>query len=97
MSEEKLKWPTIPFESVVKIEVSGGMYARIMQLTQELAQEKGPEEFAKILEHLKNGKERTRFEYHLVTVMALIKEIEEKAEEQKVTVMVDAKDIKFSI
>lgn len=98
MSEEKkYEWPTIPFESIVKIEVSGGMYVRIVQLVQELGQEKGLEEFEKILKHLKNGKERNRFEYHLVTAISLLTEIEKQAAEQNVIVMVDTKDIKFSI
>lgn len=76
-------------DKIVNIQVSGAFYARIHQLMYYFASKKSPEEFAKLLSEMSSREPLDNDEYHLLTTLCLLKEIEDKGREQKLTEMVD--------
>ncbi len=80
MSTKKVE--TIPFETVVDIQISGAFYARIQNLLMHLSMQHPQEDFVKALERLKNAEPTNEFEYHLLTLLTLSQEIEAKAKLQ---------------
>jgi len=78
------KIPTIPFDVKIDITVGGGLYARLSQLMTHYASQKTEEEFSTILAFLQQpgNKPRDEFEYHVITLLSLVVEIEIKAKEQ---------------
>ena len=73
----------LPYDAKVKIEISGGFYARLIDLAVSLAAEQGIEDLVKIMNELQNREPKTKYEYNLVTVLALTNSIETAAKEQK--------------
>ena len=86
------KIEVIPTDAQIDITVGGGLYARLSQLITDYGSQKPLDEFNKILERLKTEKPQDAFEYHLITMISLVIEIEEKAKAQGKTVMRDIKD-----
>lgn len=84
MSEQnKGKIEVIPFDASVNVEIGGGMYARLHQLMWSKASKKTADDFAKLLEHLKQGgKPRDEYEYEIETYLSLLYGIELAAKEQ---------------
>lgn len=80
---------TIPADAIVNVEISGGMYTRLHQLLLQIASEKSPDQLKDTLIRLKTEEPKTHGEYHLVSILALIFEIEKKAKEQGKTKMVN--------
>lgn len=80
--------PAIPFDAKIDITIGGGLYARLSQLTTHFASQKSEEEFTKILTRLQQpgNKPLDEFEYHLITLLSLVAEIEIKAKEQGKTI-----------
>ena len=76
------KIKTIPFDAKIDITVGGGLYARVSQFIQDWGSQKPIEEFTAILERLKTEEPKDAFEYHLVTLLSIVIEIEEKATAQ---------------
>lgn len=83
MAEQK-QVDTIPFDSVVTIEISGGYYTRIVQLLLEMAGSKDIKDLTALMNELKTREPKDDFEYHLITVLTLVSTIEKKAKEQGV-------------
>lgn len=86
-TEPTQKIEVIPYDSIIKVEVSGAYYARFHQLFISYISQKSPEEFAKILAELKDREPATEYEHNVVTLLSFIKEIELKAKEQSQTKM----------
>ena len=84
MSENKPTMPVdiIPYDSIIDIQVGGAFYGRIHELILYIAQQKEPQEFLKIMNELKEREPKEPFEFHMITLLALVREIEEKAKEQ---------------
>jgi len=74
----------IPFEAKIAIEVGGGLYARLSQLMTHWAAQKSVAEFTAVLAFLQlpDSKPRNEYEYHIVTMLSILYEIEIKAKEQ---------------
>ena len=73
--------------AVVKIEVGSGFYFRISQLLIEYGTENFPgEELGKAMEHLKDKEPVNNEEYHLLTLLSLVHEIETQAKIQDLLV-----------
>ncbi len=68
--------------SVIKIEVSHGFYLRAQQLLFKHINDHPDQNFAQAIENLKTKPASTPYEYQLETLMSLLYEIENKAEEQ---------------
>jgi hypothetical protein len=82
----KIKFPTIPNDAIIDIQVSGSFYRRLVDLLTELGNTKPVDEFKAILEKLKtNEGAKDAYELNVHLVMMLIYEIEKKAFEQKKT------------
>lgn len=90
MSETKDKIEIIPANAIITIEVGGGLYARIHQLMLDKAAEKTPEEFTQMLEYLKTGKPRDKYEYTIETYLSILYQMEVSAKAQGKTEFVDA-------
>jgi hypothetical protein len=76
---------TIPFESKIKIEVSGFYYSRVIQLLTQFAADKGLD-VVKMTEELKEREPATVDEYNFITLVSLCSEIENAAHKQEVIV-----------
>jgi outer membrane PBP1 activator LpoA protein len=80
MEENKpVKYKAIPFDALIKIEVSGTFAGRLHGLLIHYMQQKPLAEVQKILEHLKNNEPEDEFSNHLLTIIILIQEIEKQA------------------
>lgn len=70
-------------DAIIKIEVGGGFYFRLAQfVTFYTARTWAAENLETTLEELQTRKPETDEEYHLITLMSLIHEIEESAKKQ---------------
>jgi hypothetical protein len=87
------KVKVIPTEAQIDITIGGGLYARLSQLITDFGSQKPIEEFTAIMERLKTEKPQDAFEYHLITLLSLVIEIEEKATAQGKVVERDIKDL----
>ena len=82
----KIKYPTIPNDAIIDIQVSGSFYRRLVDLITELGNSKPMDEFKAVLERLKTTEgAKDAYELNVHLVMMLIYEIEKKAFEQKKT------------
>lgn len=82
----KIKYPTIPNDAIIDIQVSGSFYRRLVDLITELGNSKPIDEFKAVLERLKTTEgAKDAYELNVHLVMMLIYEIEKKAFEQKKT------------
>jgi hypothetical protein len=79
---KKLKFKGIPFDSIIKIEVSGGFTARLQELAVYHLSQKTPEEVNEIIEKIKTKEPENEYEYHLLTLLVLIHEIESESKKQ---------------
>lgn len=84
-----LKVKAIKAGSIIKIEVGHGFYARFQELLFKFINDNPNEDFVKAMENLKNNPANSPYEYHLETLMSLLFEMENKAEEQGLIVMKD--------
>jgi len=83
---------TIPFDSEIKITISGKFNARLQELYFFLAQQKSVEDFAKILQEIRdNPKDNDDYTAAIRTIHALVTEISMEAVKQGQT-----KDIPIS-
>jgi len=82
----KIKYPIIPNDAIIDIQVSGSFYRRLVDLITELGNSKPMDEFKAVLERLKTTEgAKDAYELNVHLVMMLIYEIEKKAFEQKKT------------
>lgn len=72
----------IKLDEIIDIKISGGFYARLHQLLQQMASTMSPEDFQKEIQKIKDGKATDAASYHLETIIVLIKEVEDAAKEQ---------------
>lgn len=82
--EENKKVTTkgIPFDALVKIEVSGSFAGRLQQLLIFMMEKKSPGEIHKIIEELRTKEPEDVYSFNLLTIIILIQEIEKQAIEQ---------------
>jgi len=83
---------TIPFESVIKIEVSGFYYARVLQLLTQFANDHTVD-IIKMTEELKTREPETVHEYNFVTLVSLCAAIEDGAVAQNIIVEKPMKEL----
>lgn len=83
---------TIPFESVIKIEVSGFYYARVLQLLTQFATDHAVD-IIKMTEELNTREPETVHEYNFVTLVSLCDAIETAANAQGVIVEKPLKEL----
>lgn len=79
---KKIKFKGIPFKSFVKIDIGGGFAARVQELTVHYMAQKTPEESAKLMDELKTREPKDEYEYHMMTLLVLLHEIESEAQKQ---------------
>lgn len=73
----------VPLEAVMKIEIGGGMYARVYQMCMTRAEQKSEKDYQEMLEHFqKGGQPRDAYEYEMETYFSLLYEMETAAREQ---------------
>lgn len=82
MSNTKKTIDIFPLDETVQIEMSGAFYARITQLMMDHINSKGAQEVAKIFEELTKREPQDAYEYHLITLSVLIKEVEDQVQKQ---------------
>jgi uncharacterized protein YlxW (UPF0749 family) len=78
MSANQSQIEVFPLDAIVTIEISGSFYARLTQLLLDHAMTKDSKTLAAAYENLKSNEPKDAFEYHLLTLSALVKEIENK-------------------
>lgn len=79
----KVTYPSISPESIIDIQVSGGFYQQIVSAMMALANTRSQEDFKKALESIKaDGPSKDYYDLTIVTLTALIYEIEAKAKAQ---------------
>jgi hypothetical protein len=83
----KVKFKGITADTIIDIKVSGYFYNKIMTVLTMLGQSVTPQEFAAVINALKDDKEKTSLmELNVEILVALLTEIEKQAIEQnKVT------------
>jgi len=81
-NNDKVKVKGIKLESLVNIEISGAYAARVQSFLIYYGTFKTTDEVQKIIEELKTEEPKDEYSFHLLTLLMLIKEIEEKAEKQ---------------
>ncbi len=92
MSSEKVfTVDAIPEKAIIKIEVSGGFYIRLVQHFLNYVGENDPRKLPEVLEALKKREPNSPYEYHLMTLLVLIKSIEDAATEQNLITKRDLK------
>lgn len=82
MSSTNQMLDIFPFDETVSIEMSGAFYARITQLLMDHVNTKGHQEVAQIFEELTKREPKDAYEYHLITLSSLVKEVERQVQEQ---------------
>lgn len=87
--KKPIQLEAIQMDSIIDLQISGGFYKRLQDLMPYLSQKEGLDKFSAALVSIKAGEPKTEFEYHLLTVMTLIFEIEKNAGIQKKLKMVD--------
>lgn len=84
----KIKFDTIPTDTLIDIQISGSFYRRMVDLITMLGESVPLEEFKAILERLKdNNPAADMFEFNVHTVICLIYEVEKQAKAQNKTVV----------
>ena len=79
----KHKVTGIKKDAIVKLDIGAGFYFRISQMLIGFGAMHWPgKEIGEVMEHLKDNEPRDENEYHLVTLLSLVHEIEAKAQEQ---------------
>lgn len=82
----KVKYPTIPEDVVINLEVSGGFYKDLSALLLSLSKELKQEEYASCVEKLKTGKPADNLkEANVMLITALVFTLEHSAKEQGLT------------
>lgn len=79
--EQTIKLPVIKPESIIKIEVGGGFYQRLQQLLFSF-EKQDPERALKTIAAFKERDPQDAWEENFLTILTLIYEIEQKAQEQ---------------
>jgi|JI10StandDraft_1071094.scaffolds.fasta_scaffold00352_46 hypothetical protein len=89
----KLKYSTIPNDTLVDIKISGSFYTKLVDLSIKLSQSKSPEEFKETLDKLQKGEPETDlFSLNISVVLAVIFEIEKQAKEQNKIQIVEVEE-----
>lgn len=84
----KVTYPTIPEDAIIDIQVSGAFYKQIVAALMSLANTRSQDEFKKALESIKDtAPSKDYFDLNVITLTALIYEIENKAKTQDKLVM----------
>ena len=82
----KIKIPTIPNNAIIKLEVSGSFYGRIVSLFLNLGQSQSQADFKKALESLgSNTPPPDLYTEQIHILSMLMHDIEKKAQEQGLT------------
>jgi hypothetical protein len=76
MSDKLPPLEIFPIEEIISIKISGGFYVRLSQLLTDHISSRDPKEIAQIFADLATREPKDSFEYHLLTITVLIKEIE---------------------
>lgn len=80
--EKPTKFKTVRTDALIKVDIGAGFYERMKQLLMWYHGENDSEKLIKALEELKSREPKDEKEYHLVTIISLIAEIELKAAQQ---------------
>lgn len=71
-----------PLESIVTVEISGAFYARLTQLLLDHAMTRDTKSIGESYAHLQSNDPRDAYEYHLLTLSILVKEIEAQVKKE---------------
>lgn len=82
-SNPNAKIETIPFDKLVKVEISGFFYGRLSQLLANFVSD-NQFELLPAMEELKKREPKTLKEYDFITLVSLCTAVEEAAKEQNV-------------
>lgn len=76
---------TIPLDVMVTIEIGGGFYARLHQLKASILANVPEDQREVVIQELRKGGSSHPVAYHLETILALMRDIEDKARAGKLT------------
>lgn len=82
MSTTQSQVEVFPLDAVITIEISGSFYARLTQLLLDHVMTKDSKTIAAAYDNIKNNEPKDSFEYHLLTLSILVKEIEKRVKEE---------------
>jgi hypothetical protein len=68
---------TFPPDAIVSIQISGAFYVRLAQLLLELLNKRSPQDLMQLMAELKTREPKDNDEYHILTMMVLVNEIEQ--------------------
>ena len=77
MSEAKDYLEVFPLDSIISVEISGAFYSRLNQLFMEHANQRGLDKLAQTFVELNSREPQDSWEFHLLTLSILIREIEQ--------------------
>jgi hypothetical protein len=70
------KTKVFPHDAIINVPISGAFYSRLVQLMLDMSSSKTKEELADLVERLKTEEPKESFEYHYLTLLVLIAEVE---------------------
>jgi len=82
MSTTKSEVEVFPLDATVTVEISGAFYARLTQLLLDHAMTKDAKAISAAYDNLKSNEPQDAYEYHLLTLSILIREIEEQVKKE---------------
>lgn len=83
---KKVKYKGIKFDSLIKLEISGTFAGRLQMLLMYILQQKNVSEITKVVNDLKTREPQNDFEFHVLTMIILIQDLEKAAAEQNLIV-----------
>lgn len=83
-----------PLDATVTIEISGAFYARLTQLLLDHAMSKDNKTLSAAYENLKSNEPQDSYEYHLLTLSILIREIESQVKKENKYEKIDESTLK---
>jgi hypothetical protein len=78
MSTNKSEVEVFPLDATVTVEISGAFYGRLNKLLLDHAMTKDNKDLAAAYENLKTNQPQDNYEYHLLTLSILVREIEQQ-------------------
>jgi hypothetical protein len=94
MSATNSQIEVFPLDATVTIEVSGSFYARLTQLLLDHAMTKNAKEITAAYENIKTNEPKDAYEYHLLTLSVLVKDIEAQIKKENKFEKVDESTLK---
>lgn len=89
MSTNKSEVEVFPLDATVTVEISGAFYGRLNKLLLDHAMTKDNKALAEAYDRLKTNQPQDNYEYHLLTLSILVREIEQQVKKDSKMETVD--------